>query len=147
MKKILFVCIGNYCRSPVAESIMRNISEDNFKINSAGLFPAVSSSMDPRSIKYLDENNYTQRVHIPKKITDKLIKESDYIFLMGFDVLNNSRLEKRKYIDAKLINFMNKNLDVPDPISFKSDLDYKKVMESIRICCETIYNQLLKKEL
>ena len=59
MKKILVVCMANYCENPVAEKLLQDINKNKFKILSAGIEPLSTASMDPRSIKYLKEKNFS----------------------------------------------------------------------------------------
>ena len=55
-KSINIVCYANYCRSPAAEQILRNIHQDKFKFQSSGLNPLIKSNMDPRSVRFLEQN-------------------------------------------------------------------------------------------
>ena len=38
MKRVLFVCTGNTCRSPMAEALLRHHGGDKFEVQSAGVF-------------------------------------------------------------------------------------------------------------
>ncbi len=38
MKRVLFVCTGNTCRSPMAEALLRHYGEGKFEVQSAGVF-------------------------------------------------------------------------------------------------------------
>lgn len=84
MKKILFVCTGNTCRSPMAEGIFnRFASEKGFAATakSAGLFvtePAVSEN----SLRVCKENGIDISTHIPTPVTAELINEADVILTM-----------------------------------------------------------------
>ena len=52
MKKILFVCTGNSCRSQIAEGLLRDLAGDNFEVFSAGSHP---SRVHPASIAVMAE--------------------------------------------------------------------------------------------
>ena len=76
MKKILFVCHGNICRSPMAEYIMKNLlaksgRKDVLVESAAATEDAVGSPMDPRTTRVLEKNNvpYVQR-HARKMTKD-----------------------------------------------------------------------------
>ena len=56
-KSISFVCLANYCRSPVAKMIFKDKFKNSLKVDSAGINPMVSAGMDLRSFDYLKENN------------------------------------------------------------------------------------------
>ena len=60
MKGICFICMANYCRSPVAEALLRKyLKNDLVNITSAGLNPILKADMDSRSRKYLEKNHLT----------------------------------------------------------------------------------------
>ena len=56
-KSFCIVCIANYCRSPVAEVLLKTRFGDKYEFFSAGISPIAQPNMDPRSLKYLHENN------------------------------------------------------------------------------------------
>ena len=105
MKKIIFVCIANYCRSPVAEKIMSHLAED-LKFDSCGLHPYPSGEMDSRSEQYLTNNQIKNITHFPKKITTSLLEEAELIIPMDVIVLNSLLKNYKKYSSKiKVFNF------------------------------------------
>ncbi|XP_053947223.1 uncharacterized protein LOC128855962 [Anastrepha ludens] len=92
--KILFVCIGNTCRSPMAESVMKHWVEDNelsWEVDSAGLRTwNVGRKPDERCIKVLAENGLTTE-HVGRQISIVDFYNHDYILAM--DELNLRELE------------------------------------------------------
>ena len=66
-RSIGFVCLANYCRSPVAKMLAKNKFKHSLKVDSAGINPMVSAGMDSRSADYLKENNIVFEMHNPKK--------------------------------------------------------------------------------
>lgn len=66
LKRVLFVCIGNSCRSQMAEGFARTYGSDVMIPASAGLAPA--SAVAPDTIRAMDEKNIDLRDHFPKSL-------------------------------------------------------------------------------
>ena len=64
--RVLFVCIGNSCRSQMAEGFARRYGEDVMIAASAGLAPALGVA--PDTIRTMEEKNIDVRDHFPKSI-------------------------------------------------------------------------------
>ena len=64
--RVLFVCIGNSCRSQMAEAFARAYGGDVVTAASAGLSPAMSVARD--TLRAMDERNLDLRDHFPKSI-------------------------------------------------------------------------------
>jgi protein arginine phosphatase len=56
-QRILFVCTGNTCRSPMAEAILKNKNLDGIEVRSAGIFASTGSEASPNAKQVLDNNN------------------------------------------------------------------------------------------
>ena len=126
-KKILFVCMGNICRSPAAEGIAKKILAErglngNIEIDSAGTLDYHQGEPpDPRMIEHAEKRGYTldsiARQFNPKKDFDYF----DYVVTMdneNFEVITS--LDKNnKHINKifMMTSFgSNKNIkEVPDP--------------------------------
>jgi arsenate reductase (thioredoxin) len=65
-KKVLFVCLGNSCRSQMAEAFARAYGADVIVAASAGLTPA--SMVAPDTARAMREKNIDMRAHFPKHI-------------------------------------------------------------------------------
>ena len=66
LKRVLFVCIGNSCRSQMAEAFARAYGQDVLIAASAGLYPA--TRIAPDTMKAMDEKDLDLRDHFPKSI-------------------------------------------------------------------------------
>lgn len=134
--RVLFVCVANFCRSPVAEKILSSIISENNHVDSCGLHPKIDSRMDPRSENFLKNNHFLDLKHNPKKITKQLVNNSDVVFAMDIFVLQElKKLYNHKNI--KLFSYFNKDFYTPDPYHYSNN-EYEFVMNLIKEGCESI---------
>lgn len=82
IQNILVVCVGNICRSPTAEFLLKK-NHPNLHIESAGLSAMVGHPADEKAIACMDALHIDMRSHIAKQITADLIKKSDLILVMS----------------------------------------------------------------
>jgi len=152
--KILMVCLGNICRSPLAEGILQN------KIKKAGLNWQVDSagtngyhigeaphrfSQKVARLNGIDISNQRARNFSP---TD--FQKYDKIYAMADDVIDEIRnIAKDKFDTSKVDLIMNElypgeNLNVFDP--WYGGIDgYHEVYEMINAACDAIINNINKK--
>jgi len=134
MKKVLFVCIANYCRSPVANKVMNSIDENN-SFDSCGLHPLIGSAMDPRSAHFLKRKKIDNVLHVPKKISLNLVKENDLIIAMDFIILNNLLAKFKDYSEKfKVFSYVDNKNVISDPYKY-SDEEYNLIMSKIYDVC------------
>ncbi|MFW6134918.1 MAG: arsenate reductase ArsC, partial [Elusimicrobiota bacterium] len=76
MKKILFLCTGNSCRSQMAEGLMRHMAGDKFEVFSAGVEP---TQVNPYAIKVMAEAGINISSHRSKSVNKFLKQEFDYV--------------------------------------------------------------------
>jgi len=79
---ILVVCVGNICRSPMAEALLKQRFPDK-NIDSAGVGALVGHSADPASIQIMQDQNIDLTNHVAKQIDEKLAQKADLIFTMS----------------------------------------------------------------
>ena len=139
MIKILFVCHGNICRSPMAEFIMKDIVEkkgiaDNFEIAScATSTEEIGNSVYPPAKKKLAEHNISCAGKTARQMTKEDYNYYDYIVAMDKYNLRNMTRFVGEDIDSKvslLMSYTNRPGDVADPW-YTGDFEttYKDVYE------------------
>ena len=122
MTKILMVCLGNICRSPLAEGIMRSkLPNTHFFIDSAGTSGFHSGNApDPRSIEVAQKNglDISQQKSRPFRAYD--LEEFDITFVMDKsnyrDVIRHVQNEDERQKVKLILNYpSSKTVEVPDP--------------------------------
>ena len=81
LPQICVVCFANYCRSPVAEQLLRRRFKGKLNVISAGLNPLSKPEMDPRSRNFLESRIDDVEIHNQKRLLKKLLK-SLILFLL-----------------------------------------------------------------
>ena len=116
------VCLGNICRSPLAEGIMRSkLPNTHFLIDSAGTSGFHSGNApDPRSIEVAQKNglDISQQKSRPFRAYD--LEEFDIIFVMDKsnyrDVIRHVQNEDERQKVKLILNYpSSKTVEVPDP--------------------------------
>ncbi|MHB8916031.1 MAG: low molecular weight protein-tyrosine-phosphatase [Thiobacillus sp.] len=139
MTKVLFVCMGNICRSPMAEGMFRHAIkqaglENQVVIDSAGTHSYhVGAPPDTRAQQAILKRGINISGQRSRLVADKDFAEYDYILVM--DGANHTNLIRRASAAhqtkiRRLLSFSRKypNLDVPDPYyggneGFEENLD------------------------
>ena len=148
--KILMVCLGNICRSPLAEGILRSKLSEKFIVDSAGTGGWHAGELpDKRSIaiaklKGLDISNQRARQF---KVSD--FTTFDHIFVMDNtnykEVIALAPNEATKSKVKLILNeiFPNDNIDVPDP--YYGGIDgFENVYNMLDQACDEIARKLKK---
>lgn len=137
-KRFCIVCIANYCRSPVAENLLRLRFDNQYEFFSAGISPIALPNMDPRSLKFLKDNNVNSGFHTPKKINTKMLNYFDKFLAVDFYVLNQLNITYPGYRNKFLsLTSQFSDINIIDPYRLQPD-DYMKTMNDIRYIAEKI---------
>lgn len=146
--KILFVCLGNICRSPLAEAIARDYSlKKSYKIEvdscgtgdwHIGEAPCLDSQKIAK-IRGLNISSYKAR-----QVNTNDFKEFDII--VGLDSKNIASLKNLGYKTPLLLgDFGFGGEDVPDPYFFDGFEGFDKVFDMIEICVKNLLDEKLGK--
>lgn len=134
MVKILFVCLGNICRSPMAEAFFRNLVEkeglaDQFEIDSAGI-GAWHVGLPPHegTRKMLDEKRISYQGMKARQVSKQDWKDFDYIIAMDEQNIHDLEKVNRDNEGVKVAKLMDyvvaaQEKNVPDPY-FTKKFDY-----------------------
>ncbi len=151
--KILMVCLGNICRSPLAEGILASkLPKDKFRVDSAGTGNYhVGKQPDLRSINIAKKNGLDISTQLARQFKVDDFAYYDYIFVMDHsnyrDVMRLAPNEAAKKKVSLILEelFPGENVDVPDPY-FGLDNGFSSVYEMLNEACDLIANKLIKEE-
>ena len=118
MKKILFVCVENSCRSQMAEAFAKTYGKDVIESYSAG--SRASGKVNEKAIKSMQEVGYDLGVHKSKSLNDIPEIEYDFSITMGCG-------DECPYVKAK----QRQDWAIPDPKNM-NDREFNKVRDMIK---------------
>jgi protein-tyrosine phosphatase len=87
-KNILVVCIGNICRSPMAEYFLKDTYPER-KIHSAGISGMIGHPADDKALQCMQKFGINMESHIARKLNAELIKNADLILVMSQNQLKH----------------------------------------------------------
>ena len=135
---IIVVCYANYCRSPVAEILLREKLPENFIVESAGLNPLFGKGMDQRSQHFLHRKGIRTPLHNPRRISKNMIMKSSQVFALDIAILNKLNSDFPKFSGKiKLLNFQQPKTLLSDPFKMQDD-EYFEIMERIESVCDNL---------
>lgn len=83
--RLLFVCTGNTCRSPMAEGLARKIFSPNIQVESAGLAAWEGDSASSQALEVLSEKGIDLTSHRARRVSREILAEADWIIPMTAD--------------------------------------------------------------
>lgn len=159
MKKVLFVCLGNICRSPIAEALFkkkvaeRGLSQ-SFHIDSAGTANYhIGKMADERSRRNAKENNL-EIDHRARQVLADDLENFDHIIAMDRSNYNNIlRLSTSSKHRSKVVLMRSfadgpfdpasEAADVPDPY-YGGEEGFQEVYNILDECCDRFLDTLVK---
>jgi protein-tyrosine phosphatase len=120
MNSILFICIGNICRSPMAEGLLQQALPDK-AVLSAGIDALVGEPADPLSVQLMREHGIDIGAHRARSVAGWMVSDADIILTMDGD---QKRFIETKYPESTCKVFRlceDSQCDIPDP--YRQGLD------------------------
>lgn len=146
MKKILMVCLGNICRSPLAEGIMAaKVKENNlnWKVDSAGTSNWHAGELpDSRSIAIAKKYGIDLTYQRSRQLKSKDLEEFDLLYAMDAanyrNIMELASTEGQKQKVKMIMNevYANHNQNVPDP--YWDDNGFEQVFQMLEEACDHI---------
>jgi len=149
MKRILMVCLGNICRSPLAEGILKSkVNSEEVFVDSAGTGGwHVGGLPDQRSIEVAEDHNIDITDQRCRKFSSSDFDKFDIIFVMDKSnyhsvtslAVNKADSDKVKMIRDEIIS--TSGSDVPDPY-YGGESGFEFVYQMIDEVCDVIAKKL-----
>jgi len=149
--KVLMVCLGNICRSPLAEYLLRDKLKkagiEDIQVSSAGLLDMEGRAAAPDMVQLLSEQGIPMAAHRSRKLSGQLVLENDLVIVM--------EVQQREEIVRALPSLADKvwlltqfgrvpeERDIADPYG-KASFHYKTCYNDIYFLVEGLYSFLLK---
>ncbi|WP_082235065.1 low molecular weight protein-tyrosine-phosphatase [Halobacillus massiliensis] len=153
MINVLFVCLGNICRSPMAEAILKNLLEkegltNQVSVDSAGIGHwHIGNPPHKGTRTILDQNKISYEGMLARQVDESDWDRFDYIIAMDTQNMEDLRSIREKnnvqvslfmdYVDDEDFS------DVPDPY-FTGNFDY--VYELITAGCEKLLTEIKEQQ-
>ena len=149
MQKILMVCLGNICRSPLAQGILESkVNKSKVHIDSAGTAAYhVGNSPDERSIEVAKKHGiYINNQRARKFVIEDFEKFSIIYAMDESNYQNILKLARNKDDENKVKMILNevypsKNLSVPDPY-YGGNQGFENVYNMLDKACEIIADRM-----
>jgi len=151
MKKVLMVCLGNICRSPLAEGILKAKAKEmnlSIEVDSAGTSNYhIGEKPDSRTIANGKKHGIDVSKHKGRQFTTHDFNEYDHIFAMDSSNYADVIAMARDQNDLKKVEMIlnrvypNSNMSVPDPY-YGGDQGFENVYILLEKACDIIAKSL-----
>ncbi len=149
MKKILMVCLGNICRSPLAEGILKSkLNSKTFLVDSAGTSAYhVGELPDKRSIEVAKKHGLDITNQKARQFMIDDFETFDEIFVMDksnyHNIIKKAKNDQQEKKVTMILNesFPNENKEVPDPYH-GGEAGFENVYQMLDEACDIIAKRL-----
>jgi protein-tyrosine phosphatase len=134
---VLVVCVGNICRSPMAEAmLLHRVPGSGVMISSAGTHAMLSSTMDPLAQAVLQVNGVPAHKHRSRQVDVQMLHQADLILLMEHQQMQ-SVLNLAPEVRGKtfLIGKWQQELEIADPYR-RPKLAFEQTYEQLSRCVD-----------
>ncbi len=149
--RVLIVCTGNTCRSPMAEALLKSqiLPQDDIEVISGGIFAYEGESASKNAVLALKEKGIDISAHTAKNINESVVRDADLILTMTkahkqtlIDIYADVA-EKKTYT---LCEYAQENGDIADP--YGGDVDvYRACASRLLSVIKKVYERIRSGEL
>ncbi len=152
IKNILFVCMGNICRSPFAEGLLRELVKEkrftDIVSDSAGLLALPGNSASGMAQKVAAEYDVDLSGHIAKSVKEDIVDRSDLILVMekahAESLLDAfSEAEGKVFLIRHFASFGSRNRGIADPYGLNYEA-YRFCFLDIQDCVSRLAEYVLQ---
>lgn len=149
MKRLLFICTGNTCRSSMAEGLAKMIFKESglseWQIHSAGTFAVKDQQANSKAIKVAKDKNIDLSQHKSKSVP---INIEDYDLILTMTKSHKNQIETLYNIDKGNIFTLNEYAhgteeDIIDPFGREIAV-YRETFKELEVAVEKVANKLKK---
>ena len=142
--KLLIVCLGNICRSPLAEGVLQHMADEQhlgWQVDSAGTGGwHVGEGPDMRSVRTAREHGIDISKQVCRKFWLSDFEEFDHIYVMDRSNLHDVMAMAPDEVARKKVKLLLGNKEVPDP--YYDDALFEPVFRLVEEGCEKIIKEL-----
>lgn len=137
-KRILVVCVGNICRSPTAEHLLREALGDcGATVSSAGLGALVGQPIEPTALAVLERHGHAPAPHQARQLDDALLADADLVLVMEKGHLQEiGRRAPQARGKTFLLGKWRGDAEIPDPYR-KGEAAFERAFDLIDDCVKT----------
>ncbi len=152
--KILFVCLGNICRSPAAQGIMEKMIadrglQDRFYVDSAGTYGGHNGSLPDERMRIHARSRGYELTHLSRQVTGHDFETFDLIVIMDKNNLHGLRcmkdvVDERKVVEiARYLRMHPGHDSVPDPY-YDGAEGFELVLDLLEDACHGLLDELCR---